>query len=411
MTPPPRSKKPKRANPHPHVAWRDGRPRFQPSPSLRQQGYKPYDLRTSDGRWFTRGQAVDWSAQFCQRLADERAQARAINAINKAVRPSGKRQPIPVHVYSIQTLFDDWFSSQKFQVGEPRSLAPNTIANYRYRENVLRSHDPDLYAAPVEALTRPIIRGLFESLWRERGLSTAKSTILALSSAISWGMLRGRLNMDINPCTNLRMETPPPRVRFGTRSEIATLIATADRLQRPEIGDCIMLAVWTGQRQADRLAFEDKGLLNGRRIFKQAKTGTIVAIRSTPLLEARLEAASLRRRRAGTISPFVILDEKHWKPFDRYHYRKIFGRIRAAAIAGIPADATGSAIKSCPSLADFQDLDLRDTSVTWQALAGATIPEIIAVTGHTLQSATRILRHYLARHPEMADNAMAKMVA
>jgi hypothetical protein len=45
------------------------------------------------------------------------------------------------------------------------------------------------------------------------------------------------------------------------------------------------------------------------------------------------------------------------------------------------------------------------------ALAGATIPEIISVTGHTAESATRILRHYLARHPEMADSAIGKMVA
>jgi hypothetical protein len=67
-------------------------------------------------------------------------------------------------------------------------------------------------------------------------------------------------------------------------------------------------------------------------------------------------------------------------------------------------------VEPCPSLADFWDLDLRDTAVTWMALAGATVPEIIAVTGHTLESATRILKHYLARHPEMADSAMRKMV-
>ena len=40
----------------------------------------------------------------------------------------------------------------------------------------------------------------------------------------------------------------------------------------------------------------------------------------------------------------------------------------------------------------------------------ATVPEIISITGHTPQSATRILRHYLAQHPEMADSAIRKMV-
>jgi len=77
-----------------------------------------------------------------------------------------------------------------------------------------------------------------------------------------------------------------------------------------------------------------------------------------------------------------------------------------AAMAGFPA----ANIAPCPSLTGFQDLDLRDTPVTWQALAGTTVPEIIAVTGHSLQPATRVLRHYLARHPEMADNALNKML-
>ena len=44
-------------------------------------------------------------------------------------------------------------------------------------------------------------------------------------------------------------------------------------------------------------------------------------------------------------------------------------------------------------------------------LAGATIPEIAAVTGHSHESCTQILKHYLAQHPEMASSAIAKMIA
>ncbi|MDR3372869.1 MAG: hypothetical protein P4L98_03985 [Ancalomicrobiaceae bacterium] len=51
---------------------------------------------------------------------------------------------------------------------------------------------------------------------------------------------------------------------------------------------------------------------------------------------------------------------------------------------------------------------MRDTSVTWLARAGCTVPEICAVTGHSLQSATQVLKHYLATHAEMADNAIKK---
>lgn len=68
-------------------------------------------------------------------------------------------------------------------------------------------------------------------------------------------------------------------------------------------------------------------------------------------------------------------------------------------------------IEPMPSLAGFRDQDLRDTAVTWLALAECTIPEIAAVTGHSLQSITSVLEHYLARHPELADHAIAKLVA
>ena len=36
---------------------------------------------------------------------------------------------------------------------------------------------------------------------------------------------------------------------------------------------------------------------------------------------------------------------------------------------------------------------------------------IAAVTGHSHESCTQILKHYLAQHPEMASSAIAKMIA
>ena len=41
-------------------------------------------------------------------------------------------------------------------------------------------------------------------------------------------------------------------------------------------------------------------------------------------------------------------------------------------------------------------LDLRDTAVTRLALAGCTVAEIRAITGHSMQSVHQVLAHYLA---------------
>jgi RNA 3'-terminal phosphate cyclase len=64
-----------------------------------------------------------------------------------------------------------------------------------------------------------------------------------------------------------------------------------------------------------------------------------------------------------------------------------------------------------PSLSDFHDQDLRDTAVTWLALAGNDEIRIASITGHSLGSIKTILKHYLGMHPELARSAIARLVA
>lgn len=48
--------------------------------------------------------------------------------------------------------------------------------------------------------------------------------------------------------------------------------------------------------------------------------------------------------------------------------------------------------------------------MTWLGRAGCTVPQIAAITGHSLASIHTVLRHYLARHPNRADEAIGKLV-
>lgn len=400
----------KAANPHPHVVWRDGRPRFAPGPKLREAGHKGFDLRwpapgepghngfaiedlagphENSGRWFTRGEAVDWSGALQRRL-------------KQAARPAPRKRRKPAYAYTVMELLRDFQNPKLNMAMDPayaEAIKPKTRAFYRQSANTIADVAPAVYGAYVAALDRPVCRKLFERIRRERGLATARGAIATLSAAIGWGQLTGKVRREDNPCSNLRMPVPAPRVRYGTRPEMLAMIAAADAEGLPEIGDAVMLGLWTGQRQADRLAAVHKGRWNGRRIFKQAKTGAIVAILEAPELETRLARSAERRRKAGVVDAHVLLDEAAWRPFGYKRYIGAFNRVRDRAIAD-----------GCATLADFWDMDLRDTAVTWLALAGATIPEIINVTGHTAQSATRILKHYLAQHPELADAAIRKMI-
>ncbi|TIL53805.1 hypothetical protein [Mesorhizobium sp.] len=444
-----------------HVSWRDGRPRFQPGPKLRAAGFEGTDLRwpaepkadwkplallpgtKNAGAWFSRGESVDWSDAFCKQLA------KAAKAAAGTVAKSAPAQR--VKLYSVGQLFEDWFRSRKFQLPTDKAelqrhraaklvYARKSVVDYKQKARVIEEHDPTLYASPVDALSQPVLFGLYEDLVAARGISTARGAIATLSIALGWGKRRGKFtfreNLGVNPAQDLQMATPPPRIRFGTRTEIETLIAVADHKEWPESGDMTMLGVWTGQRQGDRLALEDFGLHKGRRRFRQSKTGAIVSVLEAPELERRL-AASAERRRAAKAEALlgaeaeerpaierqfkrVILNEHFdkrygkcfWRPFQGQHYSHLFAKVRDIAVEGIRAEnGVDWIIRPCPSLADFQEPDLRDTAVTWLALADCTIPEICAITGHSLTSATRVLKHYLAIHPEMADTAIRKMVA
>jgi hypothetical protein len=183
----------------------------------------------------------------------------------------------------------------------------------------------------------------------------------------------------------------------------------------------------------------------GRRIFRQSKTGALVAIRETVQLSARLEKAQARvaeialklglekEKRPKTI----LVDEITGRPWNSHTYHHIFADIRAIAVNGIVDEqamaiarglrakrlrlflATQSCndperiwlLPPCSSLADKHDQDLRDTAVTGLARAGATLPEIAAITGHSLKSIHDILKHYLAITPELSDAGIKKLTA
>ena len=56
--------------------------------------------------------------------------------------------------------------------------------------------------------------------------------------------------------------------------------------------------------------------------------------------------------------------------------------------------------------------DLRGTAVVRLAIAGASVPQIATVTGHSLKDVEAILdAHYLGRDIQLAEAAMLKLEA
>lgn len=404
-----------------YVAWRNGRPRFAPSKTLRDQGRQGFDLRHEDGRWMSAGEALEWSRGFEKELRQSSTRPRGRVKTPAAVMAT----PI-APAYPLKKMFQEWLHpGDNPDIGE---LAKKTVDEYRLKENVIRKHLPDAWEAEAEAFSRPICVGMYDTLRAAVGNAQAVATMRVLGIAFTWALRKGRIDPEKpNPAHGLGMRTPPPRIRVGTRDEIAQLVAVADRLGRPEIGDMIILGVWNGQRQADRLNFEIAGRAQNRIKLRQRKTKAIVSMPEAPILRQRLAASEERRRLAEVISPYVVLDERRWCPLLSSHYAHLFAEVRTIAARGLPKTDEHPEIKPMPSLIGkpdpnrpapdgekllaLNDQDLRDTAVTWLANAGCSIPEICSITGHSMKTAHDILKHYLAMNPELADSAIGKLIA
>lgn len=148
----------------------------------------------------------------------------------------------------------------------------------------------------------------------------------------------------------------------------------------------MLLALWTGQRQADllRLSWAD---YDGTRIkLEQEKTGKRVSILVADELKRALDVAP-------RLSPLVLLNS-NGKPWaSRFGFKKAWSRVcERAGIEGVTFH------------------DLRGTAVVRLARDGASALQIADITGHSIRSVETILeRHYLATGSGVGDAAIIRL--
>lgn len=429
----------------PLVTWRDGRPRFWPSAAQRAMGYKGEDLRHGkSGPWFTLEEAIAWSKRREAELADKRGAIAAGETTAKKVGTelARRRRDGLVSVGHVLTAYRD-LNPRMLGVAvidgrrKRKPLAAATARGYRGAIRLIEQFDDgEVWAARADELTPAALGGILEKFEAQHGLAMTRLLRATLSVAFGWAMGRaGKFMVRRNPVADLEETLPvlAPRVRYGTVPEMVHLLAVADCLDFFDVGDMFLTGLYTGQRQADRLALEDVQIsAAGIRFMQRKKGGQPLLIPPVDDLKARLEAAATRRQDWRLNYPHVHIDERLRRPWLEDRYRKLFRIVRHAAafgsLAGLDkktaqlarAELRGkdvaqrlaaAGLAPMASLADFRDQDLRDTAVTWLALAGCTKWEVAAITGHGLKSIDGILSHYFGLHPELARSATAKLQA
>lgn len=431
----------------PYVALRareDGsiRPRFVPGPREKAMGFKSRDLKHEDGRWFSLDEAHGFAVEKHKEISDQRKTGRKL-----------KSPPVP-RGRAFKDLWHAYTHSNEFRGNAAlgiKGLSPASQDSYKYwikplsgTEASMRgpARDPEpIWFAPIGSLDPIVLKGLHETVMARHGKAMANSMMRVVSATLAWGRLRGwlpKVNGQIvsNPASRLDLPSEDPRVRIGSDIEIRTLVEASDHvvvdgMPLSAIGDAVLTALFSGQRQSDVRAFAPGELSNTRIELIQNKTKARVSIPMAPRLIERYATSRARRKKAGYVveRPNVVIHEQTGNAYHESTFGAHFRAVREAAVAGIiDAEATARAqakhlaerrngdlpivwrVAPCSSLADFKFSDLRDTAVTWYARAGCTVPEIASITGHSLKSVYTILKHYLALDGHLADNAVAKLV-
>jgi len=195
-----------------------------------------------------------------------------------------------------------------------------------------------------------------------------------------------------NPFEDVEIPSPPRREAVWTPAQVDTFLEKADPLMRR----AFLLAAHTAQRPADcwRMTYDCIGQTierGGRKVLwvmlRQAKTGKPVWVPLHPALRAEIALRLHPKSELIAPSPTGVV-------WDKNNFARRFRAAREAA--GLPDG--------------LQFRDLRRTAMVRLAEAGASLAQIAAVSGHSIEQTQKILEHYIPRNRLIALAAMDLLV-
>ena len=279
---------------------------------------------------------------------------------------------------TFQSISDGWEKSPAFA-----RLAPRTKLDYLAAKAKI---DAKWGTYPLDVIEDPKIRPRFLD-WRDemgkRSPRQADAVFGVLRLILEWGRDRGLIGRN--------HATRPKKLYKADRSEKLWLSQHLDAFRAvasPEMRLALELALWTGQRQSDLLRLGWSSYDGRRLTLRQGKRRRKVDMPVAALLKPLLDSTP---RRALTI--LTAPNGKPWgttpKPTHFQHeWRK------ATLAAGLDG---------------LHFHDLRGTTCTLLAEAGATPSEIAAMLGWTVATVNHMLDTYQAMTAALSDSAVAKL--
>ena len=290
---------------------------------------------------------------------------------------------------NVSNLISEYTGSPKFL-----KLKPRTRDEYL---RMLRHLDLEFGDMPIKALENLKVRGEFIDYQEKMSLQTpreADNRLSVMSAVFSYSFDKGRISR--NPIASFS------RLHKSDRADIiwAEKDVKCFMKEAPvELQRAMILALHTGQRYGDliRLRWSD---FDGQYLqLTQSKTSAKLRIYCTAALLRMLN-------NTPRACPYILArpDGRPW--FTEKDDKQLAKAWRAhMEVAGFYPTPLAQ-LPTADRRAHLHFNDIRGTAVTLLAEAGATVPQIASITGHTLQSATRILERYLSITQALSKAAM-----
>lgn len=281
-----------------------------------------------------------------------------------------------------------------------RKLAASTQTEYR---RVFRFWDEKFGKVPLVALADKAFRKRvleWHDEFSEDKPREADNRVTILARVLSWAASDADLAENVLDGFD-RAYSSDRSDKIWLPEHVGAFMAAAD----PEMQLALVLALHTGQRQADirKMAWSQYDGATIRLRQGKAKRGgkeaPLITVPCTAALKATLDAAPKRGA--------LILLTKTGRAFQKRYFAECWDDVYTRA--KLPG-AAGDGVEADPK-ERLHFHDIRGTTVTMLFEAGCTVAEVASITGHSLRRAQEILDKYLSRTSVMSTNAIAKFEA
>jgi integrase len=268
-------------------------------------------------------------------------------------------------------------------------ISDKTRTSYNRYLKLIEEEFGDMTLADLQ---HPNARGEFKA-WRDGMADKPRKADYAwtvLARTLSVAKDRGKIS--VNVCERGgRLYEADRAENIWSAEDITKFCAAASK----QLQFALLLALWTGQRQGDLLRLSWTNYDGTAIRLRQGKTKKRVTIPVGKPLRAALDAAKAGAVKDEKTKSVTILTNSRGKKWTEDGFRASWGKAFERA-----------------KLGDLHFHDLRGTAVTRLALSECTVPQIAAITGHSLKDVEAILdAHYLGGAVELAEAAIMKLDA